>query len=424
MKILMLGWEFPPIINGGLGIACYGITKALSNLAEIFLILPKADDRTYVEKVKLIGLNQLDINQLKKVGSEYSYSSFVHKLETVDVEFLPYIDNLEDTDTDIRVLTNKPLEYLDDISAFEIDDLYGWDIMDKIKKYARLCVRLASDMDFDVVYAHDWMTFIAGCEIKSTYAKPLVLHVHALETDRTTTDNRGEVYHIEKASMEYADKIIAVSQYTKHQIISYYGISENKIYVVHNGIDRFEKYITPKPFKEKIILFLGRLTGQKGPGYFIEIAYRVLQHNSNVRFVMAGSGERLKNLIESGAYKELGTKFHFTGFLDRDKVFQLLSMADVYVMPSVSEPFGLSALEAAQFGVPCVLSKQSGVSEVLKGALKADFWDVDLMAKHIITLLENEQVREQVILQSYHDLQTLTWENTAQKIYEVLTQVA
>ncbi|MFQ3576510.1 MAG: glycosyltransferase, partial [Cytophagales bacterium] len=399
MKVLTLGWEFPPIINGGLGVACYGLTKSLSKLAEINLILPKTDANTFLENVNLIGLNQLDVNQLKKTGEDFSYESFTAKIKNVDIDFSPYTDNLEDIDSEIRVKTNKPVEYLDDISAFEIDDLYGWDIMDKIRKYARLSVRLASEMDFDVIHAHDWMTFIAGCELKSVYNKPLILHVHALETDRTTTDNRGEVYHIEKASMEYADKVIAVSNYTKSQIVSYYGLSPQKISVVHNGIEYVNKYHTPKPFKEKIVLFLGRLTGQKGPGYFVEVAHRVIQQNPDVRFVMAGTGDRLKNLIETGAYKELGTKFHFTGFLNREKVHQLLSMADVYVMPSVSEPFGLSALEAAQFGVPCVLSYQSGVSEVLSGALKADFWDVGLMAKHINTLLENELVREQVVSQ-------------------------
>lgn len=417
LKILTLGWEFPPIINGGLGVASYGLTKAISKLADVTLILPKADPSMVLENVELIGLNQVDIEKLKTVEeTEESYETF-SQVTYIDSDFSPYKDNLTDLNTEITTKEiTKKFNYLDDITSFAIGDLYGHDMWDKVHKFARLAVRIAADKEFDVIHAHDWMTFIAGCEIKAKYNKPLILHVHALETDRTTTDNRGDVYHIEKSAMEYADLVVPVSHYTAQQIVQYYQIETGKIFPVHNGLEHIDTFKTPKSFPEKMILYLGRLTGQKGPGYFLEVAQRVSQKVEDVRFVMAGTGDRLKNLIETGAYKKLGSKFHFTGFLNREKVQQLYSMADVYVMPSVSEPFGLSALEAAQFGVPCVISNQSGVAEVLQHALKADFWDVDLMANQIIELLENQEKRDQVIHDTYADLKHITWDNSANEL--------
>ncbi len=417
LKVLTLGWEFPPIINGGLGVASYGLTKAISKLADVTLILPKSDPSMVLENVELIGLNHVDIEKLKLIEEiDETYETF-SQVEYIDSDFSPYKDNLTDLTTEItKKEVTKKFNYLDDIGAFAIDDLYGHDMWEKVHKFARLAVRIAADKEFDVIHAHDWMTFIAGCEIKAKYHKPLVLHVHALETDRTTTDNRGDVYHIEKSAMEYADLVVPVSNYTAQQIVQYYQIPKDKIFAVHNGLEPVQTYKTVKSFPEKMILYLGRLTGQKGPGYFLEVAHRVTQKVDDVRFVMAGTGDRLKNLIETGAYKRLGSKFHFTGFLNREKVHQLYSMADVYVMPSVSEPFGLSALEAAQFGVPCVISNQSGVSEVLHHALKADFWDVDTMANQIIELLQNQEKRDQVIHDTYADLKNITWDNSANEL--------
>jgi glycosyltransferase involved in cell wall biosynthesis len=224
--------------------------------------------------------------------------------------------------------------------------------------------------------------------------------------------------------MHYADAVLPVSHYTGSIAESHYGVTKHKITAVHNGADPVKVYHDTKDFPEKLILFLGRITGQKGPQYFLDIAAKVIEHVPNVRFVMAGTGDRLRSLIETGAYRQIGNKFHFTGFLNKEKVQKLLSIADVYCMPSVSEPFGLSALEAAQFGIPCVISKQSGVAEVLYGALKADFWDVDKMAGHIISLLQNEALRESVIRNAFNDLENLTWEKAAEKVVGVYQKVA
>ena len=264
------------------------------------------------------------------------------------------------------------------------------------------------------------MTF-AGVEIKKHTGKPLAVHVHSLSYDRSGPDSRGWVYDIEKYGMQEADIVIPVSDYTGDIVVHHFGIDRNKVFPVHNGVDLVDAYKQDKSFPEKLVLFLGRITLQKGPEIFLEIASKVLKETDNVRFVMAGTGDKLKRIIESGSYKNVGNKFHFTGFLDKEKVNSLLSQADVYCMPSVSEPFGLSALEAAQFGIPAVISKQSGVAEVLKGALKADFWDVDLMAEHISCLLNDSEVKDSVVENSYKDLRGLTWDSASEKIIDVFS---
>ncbi len=219
--------------------------------------------------------------------------------------------------------------------------------------------------------------------------------------------------------MEQADAVIPVSKYTGTIVSGHYGIDPDKIYPVHNGADPVEPYRGKKKFPEKLVLFLGRLTAQKGPEFFLQIAAKVLEQTDNVRFVMAGTGEKLRQLIETGAFKGVGDKFHFTGFLNKERVNALLSITDVYCMPSVSEPFGLSALEAAQFNIPAVISKQSGVAEVMKGALTAVFWDVNKMAEHIVNLITDEKLYKEVVEQGKKDIEASTWDATADKVINV-----
>lgn len=425
LKVLMLGWEFPPIINGGLGVACFGLSKALAEIVDLSLILPKSEPGFVLENVDLIGINQLDIAQFKTHAESKHKSYDIFKDVTfVDANFAPYQNYETETKASKKVGTKSESEKIksdqvtaDDLHAFDsVGDIYGSDIWEKIQKYAKVVSKLAQSREFDVIHAHDWMTFIAGLQVKHESGKPLVLHIHSLETDRTGIGNRGGVFQLEKYAMELADLVIPVSNYTASVITHHYGIEEDKVVAVHNGIEPVSPYKTEKPFPEKLILFLGRLTGQKGPGYFLETAQKVISLYPNVRFVMAGSGDKLKSLIEAGAFKQMGSKFHFTGFLPNEKVLELLSMADVYCMPSVSEPFGLSALEAAQFGVPCVISNQSGVAEVLPSALSADFFDVNQMAKHIVNLLKDDKLKNEVVNNGYDDLKKVSWEYAAQKI--------
>jgi len=414
-KVLMLGWEFPPLINGGLGVACYGIAKALAKVADVSLIIPKADPNFVVQNVDLIGLNETKAEELIKDQVLFSFKDFLD-IEYVEANILPYQKVKQKVTLDIE---KREFKYLDDLNFFKHDDIYGGDVLGKVMKYTNIAVRLALTKNFDVIHAHDWMTFFAGMQIKALTGKPLVLHVHATEVDRSGIESKDVVYEIEKKGFEAADKIITVSQFTSSIIQEHYGISEHKIVVCHNGIESFDSFRKNRSNGDKLVLYLGRLVSQKGPEYFLETALKVIDQEPEVRFVMAGTGDSLKHLIEEGAARRIGSKFHFTGFLSQEKVRQLYSMADVYVMPSVSEPFGLSALEAAQFGIPCVLSKQSGVSEVLPNALLADFWDTDLMARHIIDLLKNKTLKEYVVNTTYKDINSLTWDTTAEKILKV-----
>lgn len=421
-KVLMLGWEFPPVINGGLGVACLGLCKALSRYVDLTMVIPKSDPNFIVDKVDLIGLNNMDIEKLRKIRTSKFYKQF-SQVETVEANIDPY-DTAEANFEILKNQTGSSYRLEDVKNVFSIGELYGSDLYQKVSEFAKYTARLASNKEFDVIHCHDWMTFLAGIEIKAMTGKPLVLHVHALEYDRSGPESRNFVYELERWGMHYADAVIPVSNYTGGIASSHYGVDSSKIFPVHNGADPVKVFHDTKDFPEKLILFLGRVTGQKGPQYFLDIASKVIEHVPNVRFVMAGTGDRLRSLIETGAYKQIGNKFHFTGFLNKEKVNKLLSIADVYCMPSVSEPFGLSALEAAQFGIPCVISKQSGVSEVLYGALKADFWDVDKMAGHIISLLQNETLKESVIRDAFNDLENLTWEKAAEKVVNVYQRVA
>lgn len=423
LRVLMLGWEFPPQVNGGLGVACHGLALALSDLVDLEVIVPKAAPSD--EGFTLTGLNCVSVEEIVPVEHRYSYESFA-RVQQIPISLDPYAQS--ETILEQAALT---LEGWDSFSKttkrqlelFSCDEMYGDDLGLKVVEFSKVTAKLALQREFDLIHAHDWMTYLAGVEIKKATGKPLVVHLHASQYDRAGAEARGWIYDIERYGMTEADFVIPVSHYTGKILMGHYGIRAEKIVPIHNGAEAAKSFVTTKKFPEDLVLFLGRLTSQKGPEFFLEIASRVLAMNKNVRFVMAGSGEKLRSLIESGAYQGLGGKFHFTGFLDKERVQELLSMTDVYCMPSVSEPFGLSALEAAQFRIPAVISKQSGVAEVLKGALKADFWDTQLMAKHINDLLTDEELREKVINQSDADLHAATWQGAAQKVYDVYRRV-
>jgi glycosyltransferase involved in cell wall biosynthesis len=302
------------------------------------------------------------------------------------------------------------------IRGFEIDNLYGGDVIAKVMQYADIAAALASKMSFDVIHAHDWMTMIAGMRIREQSGKPLVIHIHSLEIDRGGEESRGWVYDLEKKGMEEADLLMPVSEYTAGVIEKYYGIPRHKIAVVHNGSRKVRAFKSRRKYDEKTVLFVGRLTPQKGPERFLEIADRVLQKNSDVRFVMAGVGEHFRSCLEKSSNQQIGNRFHMTGFLNLEKLRYLFSISDVYCMPSVSEPFGLSAVEAAQFGIPCVISRQSGVSEVLTGSMKFDHWDVNKAADCILNVLNNQVLRDKIVSDAANNLEGITWEVSAKKI--------
>lgn len=408
-KVLMLGWEFPPIINGGLGVACHDLSGALSELAEVTMVVPKTSPGYKVKRVNLIGINHVDARTLNVASRP---GDFPFKLYSIPVNLDPYYSDHADS---MYAGAAKSARGLD---GMDIDNLYGGDVIGKVHRFSELTAAMARTMDFDVIHAHDWMTMIAGMRIKYETGKPLVMHIHSLEVDRSGPESKGWVYDLEKAGMEYADLVMPVSNFTADNIQQYYGIPREKMYVVHNGSNQVQAFKTEKPYREKTVLFVGRLTRQKGPEKFLDIAARVLEKNPDVRFVMAGVGDYFRTLIEQSSYKHLGNRFHMTGFLDMEKLRYLLSFSDVYCMPSVSEPFGLSAVEAAQFGIPCVISKQSGVAEVLHGALKFDFWDVNKAADYILNLINDPVFSQKVVEDASRSLDRVSWDISAQNVLQ------
>lgn len=415
----MLGWEFPPATHGGLGVACFGLAKALAEEVELEVIVPQTGGPPLTDRFRVTGT--VRPAEAADRQAPHRYESFT-RVERVPVALDPY-----GTDVVVRCgerrSTGRRPEAADAAPAGSSGELYGPDLDEKVAEYARAVVELARRRDFDLIHAHDWLTFPAALELKRISGKPLVVHVHSLQFDRAGPQWRDKVWEIERRGMLGADRVIPVSRYTGTICTEHYGIDRRKIRPVHNGAEPVRRYRSAKPFPEKLVLFLGRLTAQKGPEFFLEIAERVLARTGNVRFVMAGGGERMRPLVEKGAFRGLGGRFHFTGFLDRGKVAELLSMTDVYCMPSVSEPFGLSALEAAQFGIPAVISRQSGVAEVLRGALTADFRDTTAMAEHIVRLLEDDEFRARVAGEAERDIRAATWERSAENVLAVFREL-
>ena len=361
----MLGWEFPPLISGGLGVASEGLATALAKKVQLSLILPGMEASPPEGPIRII-----------------STSHAAHG---------PYLD------------------------ANPTDTLYQGDLEQKVMNYAFEAREKSQQIPFDIIHAHDWMTAIAGLRIRKQSGKPLVFHVHSLTYDRAGPDEKGWIHDVEKQILQEADLVIAVSHYTREICINHYKADPAKIVAIHNGIAPIETYRTAKPFPDKLVLFLGRMTRQKGPIHFLKIARAVLAQNTNVRFAMAGTGDRLHALMAGSVRLGIADRCHFTGFLGREEVHRLLSMADVYCMPSVSEPFGLSALEAAQFGVPTVISKQSGVAELLPESEIADALDTKAMAQSILKQLDTEP--------AYHPLPIRNWDDAASDVliqYETL----
>jgi glycogen synthase len=413
-KVLMFGWEFPPSMNGGLGVACLGLCKALSPIVDLTMIVPKSSPEYAEDNFNLVGLNSLDTKDLREtLVKQFNYSN-----KEVDFFKLSLSPDSPIRDNDFINALLKEVEQAK-LERFDINELYGNDMMRNVLEFAKLAVKYGSTLNFDIIHSHDWMTFLPGMELKARTDKPLVVHIHSLEYDRGGEQNKNWVWALEKRAMEYADVVIPVSEYTGWVAEKFYGIEKKKIKPVHNGIATIMPTKKPKNFNDKLVAFVGRITRQKGPEFFVDVAERVLQMYSHVQFVMAGSGDMYHDMICRVASKNIGHKFHFTGFLSKDKVNDLFAMTDVYCMPSVSEPFGLSAVEAVQYDIPIVLSKQSGCAEVLPGSLKADFWDVNKLADYIIALLKYEGLQKQVISTAKRELKDITWGNAAKECLNI-----
>ena len=425
----MFGWEFPPHIAGGLGTACYGMTRGLArNGVEVVFVMPRAygdEDQRFVRVV-----NASDVETIGTRDHEFSEEllekvSFIH----IDSNMLPYISPEEYAAYhDEFVRSGRTHEWTDVWKQrYTFSGKYGANLMEEVARYAMVAAQVAKDLEgqFDVIHAHDWLTYFAGIAAKRVSGKPLVVHMHATEFDRSGENINRRVYAIEKAGMQAADRVIAVSELTRRIVIGKYGIPADKVVTVHNAV-RFgesEEAAPERAVKDKVVTFLGRITYQKGPDYFVEAAAKVLQRVSDVRFVMAGSGDLMNHVVRRVAQLGIADRFHFTGFLKGGEVQRMFRLSDVYVMPSVSEPFGISPLEAMRSGVPVIISRQSGVAGVLDYAIKVNYWDVDALADAIYGLLTYPALGRMFASKGLEEVTGLKWTNAAAKIKTVYETV-
>jgi len=426
MRVLMFGWEFPPHISGGLGTASYGLTKGMAAMddMEVIFVIPKAwgdEDQTMVQ---LIGANKVPV-----AYKQIFYQGIRKPVEKIEIfsKIIPYTDpdefwKLVRSDVKaqrIIVQTNKR-------GMIDFSGRYDTNLLDEIYKYSVVASIIAEENEFDIIHAHDWLTYPAGIAAMEVSGKPLVIHVHATDFDRSGGNVNPDVYGIEKRGMDAASKIITVSNLTRDIVINKYNINPDKVETVYNAVEPVNisnDIFVKKGFDEKVVTFLGRITLQKGPEYFIEAAHKVLKAMNNVRFVMAGSGDMMERMIRRAASLKITDRFHFTGFLRGRDVFAMLAMSDVYIMPSVSEPFGISPLEAMQSNVPVIISKQSGVSEILTHAVKTDFWDIDAMADAIYGILNYPALASMFIKNGKEEVIRLKWDNSARHVRDIYERV-
>jgi glycogen(starch) synthase len=465
MNVLMLGWEYPPHIAGGLGTACKGLTTALSehNITIHFVVphLFGGEDATHMLLTDARDSTRQIVNQNKTgrgdaaAAAETAHSSMITR-EQVAALLHPYWTPSDFKSAVSTILTDraskrsaKIVKQIDEVTKALLDgEVYGVDvatavleydwfpknggphygstIFEEVERFTAHVVNLTSGRPFDVIHAHDWMTFPAGVALAQITGKPLVVHIHSLEHDRSGYSINEQINQIERFGLEAANKVIAVSYYTARSIQRYHSIPAEKIAVVHNGVyprQAVQGYKLKKTWPRNVVLFLGRVTQQKGPDFFVEVAARVIPLVPDVLFVLAGSGDMLPGLIERVQVLGLDDNFLFPGFLKGEELEEMFSIADLYVMPSTSEPFGIAALEAVSFDTPVIVSRQSGVSEVLSGALKADFWDVDRMADLIVNSLLHEELRTEMLVQAKEEIKLLHWDASARKTLEVYREV-
>jgi glycogen synthase len=442
MRVLMFGWEFPPHISGGLGTACFGLTSSLRKLdVDILFVIPRADHEQASDRFRLINASRVYIdlskeewysNFLVSANTEEKYvgsniltlkvSSGLCAYSKIEKDELTYTDQLATQHTTIK---KQKRSVKMERARFPFTGTYGPRLLEEVDHYALVASQIARRYTFDVIHAHDWLTYKAGMAAKKVSGKPLVVHVHATEFDRSGENVDNRVYSIEKEGMLQAEHVVAVSQWTKSILVDRYGIPDDKISVVHNGV-MFKEPESPTALanrNHRVVTFLGRITYQKGPHYFVHAAQKVLQRFPDAHFVMAGSGDLLPEMMALAAKLKISSRIHFTGFLKGGLVDKMWAMSNVYVMPSVSEPFGIAPLEAAQANVPVIISKQSGVSEVIRHAIKVDFWDVEALANAICSVLSYSSLRKTLQKNVRHETKLLSWDRAAAKMKNIYIDI-
>lgn len=393
-RVLMVGWELPPHNSGGLGVACAGLAQALADdQIDLMFTLPYLADGENVA-IQIIDCHHPAWDKAVAQPPFTAYHSGQGKRQSGKL-----------------LAPTSQLEHRVDEYA------------QQVLKFAR-----AHRDEFDLVHAHDWMSFPAAMKIKTELHKPFIAHVHSTEHDRSLTDDFNTyIGSCEEVGMQLADQVITVSYYTKRLLVEKYLIDPNKIDVVHNGVVPLLQDLNNIPrefaYDRPVIVFMGRLTVQKGPDYFLKLAEKVVSERPDALFIVAGMGDMYQQLLFTNAGKNLSANVLFSGFVRGGAHRKILDRADVFVMPSVSEPFGLVAAEAAQRGTPVIASKNSGVVEVMKGSPKIDFWDIDAMAAEVFHLLDDEDYRRQVVRTQAQQLKQTTWKKAAKKVEKIYQQL-
>ena len=408
----MFGWEFPPHILGGLGTASYGLTKGMSLQPdmEITFVIPKPwgdEDQSFL---KIIGACNTPV-AWREVYWDY-----------VSERLSKYMDPQEYYNLRDHIYGDFNYLHTNDLGCIEFSGRYPDNLLEEINNYSIVAGVIARTHNYDIIHSHDWLTYPAGIHAKNVLGKPLVIHVHATDFDRSRGKVNPQVYQMEKNGMDYADHIICVSELTRRTVIEKYHQDPAKVTTVHNAVEPLSAEIVaiePQKGKDKVVTFLGRITMQKGPEYFVEAAARVLEKAKHIRFVMAGSGDMMERMIYLVAERGISDKFHFTGFLKGKQVYEMLKRSDVYVMPSVSEPFGISPLEAMQCSIPTIISKQSGCAEILDKAVKIDYWDVEAMADAIYSICTYDAMSEFLSREGKEEVDNIKWEYAGQKVRDI-----
>ncbi len=416
MKALMFGWEFPPHILGGLGTASYGLTKGMhaNGDMEISFVIPKPWGDEEKGFANIIGACNTPV-AWRDVNWDYVQGRIGNVMYPQ-----MYFDLRDHIYADFNYMR------LNDLGCIEFSGRYPDNILEEINNYSIVAGVIARTVPCDVIHSHDWLTYPAGIHAKNVTGKPLVIHVHASEFDRSRGKPNPTVFGIEKDGMNNADHIITVSDLTRRTVIDKYGIDPAKVTTVHNAVIPLSYELLNlkrREGKDKVITFLGRITMQKGPEYFVEAAAKVLQKNKKVRFVMAGGGDMEAAMIRLAAKRNIADRFHFTGFLRGKDVYQMFRDSDVYVMPSVSEPFGISPLEAMEMGVPSIISKQSGCAEILDNVIKMDYWDIDAMADAMHALVSYPALHSELRDKGIEEIHQITWEKAGKKVIDIYNQV-
>jgi glycosyltransferase involved in cell wall biosynthesis len=413
----MYGWEFPPHILGGLGTASYGLLRgmALQEDMDITFVMPRPrgdEDRSFL---KIIGMCHTPV-VWRDVNHEYVAERLAGVMKPE--QYFRLRDH---------IYADFSYRHVNDLGCIEFSGRYPDNLLEEINNYSIVAGVIARAESYDIIHAHDWLTYPAGIHTKVVSGRPLVIHVHATDYDRSRGNVNPDVYRIEKNGMDYADHILTVSELTRRTVIEKYHQNPSKVTTVHNAVEPLSSDILSisgeRGVKDRIVTFLGRITMQKGPEYFVEAAARVLQKANNVRFVMAGSGDMMDKMIRLVASRNISDRFHFTGFMKGRQVYEILKASDVYVMPSVSEPFGISPLEAMQCGVPSIISRQSGCAEILEYAVKVDYWDIEALADAIYGLITYPVLYDFLREEGLREVNSLKWEYAGQKVRRIYDRI-